>query len=746
MNAPQEIIASFINPKYASDEERFDEKGYNFMLAAHACTGTEDAMRSYLERLDWNEHTASIMRAEPVLHINLQRPGDASPKKASVNPLTPFKYMQLRIAKGGNATLDGSAARSRIRISFRREGTLLTSTRFPYAGDSTPHELRIANGDCMIVEEDVVPPLPPPGGLDSESVDPTILPRNNLCFDPALKGFGWFDRTLNRLASETRHVPENDLPALLRRVASFWLEPDTGRLEFLHPDMQMVSTFPHHGKDVFVAYGPQLYNVAKRDVGPPGSIIASYSVVMTFVLSCGLMEQAQFSKVDELLRFYSERTIDEAVDEGCMVRSDHKWLRGAYAACESRDTLGDYVRSLDAEARKDEVVKESLSVTVNFFHVRSRSRHNLEVNPEITLETLIGMHAYVGKLSYGSLEITADDGRDIPYGASRKMTIRQLGLPNLCVLNVNDRELPENFKSPPQTKEATDDDIVKSVKGELVSIVHAGLARASSFAPTRNFGRSGCMLCAVVSVLLNSDCWMVFGNVDKIDGNMHLILKVLHSEVVRPTSTLKDEDHAIDVIADVSAKDKVGSTPLNVASYNGHVDIVKILIDNGADVNPKRNDGFTPLHYATVKGHVDVARVLIDNGANVNAMNSSGWTPLGIAKFRNEDSIVELLENAGAQDVKAECSRRVITVLFAAIVEQCLVTGAQETLAYFVSENFMRSPAPLEEKLKVRALLTHLSTPSVLRPPHTINFRNLFQSSTTLLRESEEASQITKQS
>ena len=32
-----------------------------------------------------------------------------------------------------------------------------------------------------------------------------------------------------------------------------------------------------------------------------------------------------------------------------------------------------------------------------------------------------------------------------------------------------------------------------------------------------------------------------------------------------------------------------GSTPLMRACYNGHLDIVNVLVDNGADVNDKDN-------------------------------------------------------------------------------------------------------------------------------------------------------------
>ena len=67
----------------------------------------------------------------------------------------------------------------------------------------------------------------------------------------------------------------------------------------------------------------------------------------------------------------------------------------------------------------------------------------------------------------------------------------------------------------------------------------------------------------------------------------------------------------------------------------GHVDVAKVLIQNGADVNAVDKDKWTALHFAAEKGHVDVAKVLIQNGADVNAVDkitdstslrSSEWT------------------------------------------------------------------------------------------------------------------------
>ena len=60
-----------------------------------------------------------------------------------------------------------------------------------------------------------------------------------------------------------------------------------------------------------------------------------------------------------------------------------------------------------------------------------------------------------------------------------------------------------------------------------------------------------------------------------------------------------------------------GETPLYVASQNGHVEVVRLLIDAGALINQAKNSGATPILAASQDGHVDVVRLLIDGGATV---------------------------------------------------------------------------------------------------------------------------------
>lgn len=70
---------------------------------------------------------------------------------------------------------------------------------------------------------------------------------------------------------------------------------------------------------------------------------------------------------------------------------------------------------------------------------------------------------------------------------------------------------------------------------------------------------------------------------------------------------------------------------IHFASYNGHDDIVSLLIKSGADVNALAKFNRNALHIASIRGSLEVAKILIENKININAHDNDGNTPLHFA-------------------------------------------------------------------------------------------------------------------
>ncbi|RDW75101.1 hypothetical protein BP6252_06243 [Coleophoma cylindrospora] len=95
--------------------------------------------------------------------------------------------------------------------------------------------------------------------------------------------------------------------------------------------------------------------------------------------------------------------------------------------------------------------------------------------------------------------------------------------------------------------------------------------------------------------------------------------------------------------ADVNAADKDSCSPLYWASQDGQIDVVKLLLEKGASINTAEHTGWTPLHRASEDGHVDVVKLLLEMGANINATGMNGKAPLYIASKNGHGDVVKLL-------------------------------------------------------------------------------------------------------
>lgn len=102
------------------------------------------------------------------------------------------------------------------------------------------------------------------------------------------------------------------------------------------------------------------------------------------------------------------------------------------------------------------------------------------------------------------------------------------------------------------------------------------------------------------------------------------------------------------------AHNQDGWTVLHLASFFGHPDLIRALLNAGSEVDIRSTNAMenTPLHAAVAGGRIESARALLERKADVNARQHGGWTALHGAAQSGNRALVELLITSGA-DVNA---------------------------------------------------------------------------------------------
>ncbi|MBA2648058.1 MAG: ankyrin repeat domain-containing protein [Legionella sp.] len=93
----------------------------------------------------------------------------------------------------------------------------------------------------------------------------------------------------------------------------------------------------------------------------------------------------------------------------------------------------------------------------------------------------------------------------------------------------------------------------------------------------------------------------------------------------------------LDWNADVNKADQKGLRALHLAAWTNDSLATKFLLANAAKINATCAKKWTALHYAAARGHVEIVKMLLQNGADHRCINKEGDTALQLASRRNTE-------------------------------------------------------------------------------------------------------------
>jgi ankyrin repeat protein len=129
-------------------------------------------------------------------------------------------------------------------------------------------------------------------------------------------------------------------------------------------------------------------------------------------------------------------------------------------------------------------------------------------------------------------------------------------------------------------------------------------------------------------------------------------LDVFEAAAVGRVDRLRELLDADGSLANAWADD--GFQPLGLASFFGHVDAARLLVERGAEVNSASRNDFKvmPLHSAAATGdpeaRYELAKLLLEHGAEPNARQQDEFTPLMAADQHGDERLRSVLVEYGA--------------------------------------------------------------------------------------------------
>ncbi|XP_042584990.1 E3 ubiquitin-protein ligase MIB2 isoform X6 [Cyprinus carpio] len=115
-----------------------------------------------------------------------------------------------------------------------------------------------------------------------------------------------------------------------------------------------------------------------------------------------------------------------------------------------------------------------------------------------------------------------------------------------------------------------------------------------------------------------------------------LVIEAAHGNVVKVRELVQKYPDKVDI-------KNQGKTALQVAAHQGHMEVVKVLLQANSSIETKDEDGDAALHYTAFGNQAEITRLLLSKGASVNLLNNSMCTALHIAVNKGFTDVVRVL-------------------------------------------------------------------------------------------------------
>jgi ankyrin repeat protein len=107
---------------------------------------------------------------------------------------------------------------------------------------------------------------------------------------------------------------------------------------------------------------------------------------------------------------------------------------------------------------------------------------------------------------------------------------------------------------------------------------------------------------------------------------------------------------------------KNGITPLGIAAYEGHLNVVKYLVSKGADTYPKQNYAISPVNLACRQGNNQIVKFLLKYKKVSDSVRNEKGAVLRAVKTNNIELLEALFENEIELDVEDSNGEHVLMI------------------------------------------------------------------------------------